>query len=208
MSVSDDAIHTYEVREVVASFHDADMFEAAVQALQDRKIKRDAINMMASHDAVRKKLNQHFKETMDVSQADDLPQPIYEDRHEIEADKRLAVGMPVYVGGAGAGLAVVATGGTLAFAALIAAAGAAVGAGIGALIAHAIGEHHANLLAKQLKKGALLVLVEVTDEQEEMVVDILENAGGEDVTAHTLTRYEIFDRTALPVFDPYGWPAF
>ncbi|WP_138934321.1 hypothetical protein [Roseovarius arcticus] len=208
MSLSDDSIHSYEVREIVASFHDADLFETAVQTLEDRGIKRGAINMMASHDAVKRKLHHHFKTASDVSKDDDLPQPIYEDRQEIENDKRLAVGMPVYIGGASAGLAVVATGGTLAFAALIAAAGAAVGAGIGGLIAHAIGEHHAHLLAKQLKKGALLVLVEVSDEEEEMVIDVLKQAGGADVTAHTLTRYEVFDRNVLPMFDPYGWLGF
>ena len=101
----------------------------------------------------------------------------------------------------------VATGGTLAFAALVAAAGAAVGAGIGGLIAHAVGNHHADYLEKQLGKGALLVMVEVSDKAEEdAVIGILQQAGGTEIQAHSLTRYEVFDRTPLPHFNPLDWP--
>ena len=85
-----------------------------------------------------------------------MPQPIYSDRHDLANEKALAVGVPVYIGGIGAGLAIVASGGTLAFAALITAAGAAVGAGIGGMLAHSTGTHHAKDLEEQLKMGALL----------------------------------------------------
>ncbi|MCA8867584.1 MAG: hypothetical protein KDA67_02955 [Rhodobacteraceae bacterium] len=207
MSIKDDSIQTYQVREVVCGFHDADRFESAVQALEEVGIRREAINMMASHDAVTKKLHRHFKPADRIAEDEDLPQTILADRHEINSDKRIAVGLPVYIGGAGAGLAVVATGGTLAFAALVAAAGAAVGAGIGGLIAHAVGNHHADYLEKQLGKGALLVMVEVSDKAEEdAVIGILQQAGGTEIQAHSLTRYEVFDRTPLPHFNPLDWP--
>ena len=209
MSIKDETIHAYEVREVVSSFHDAKQFESAVQALEDSGITREAINMIASHDAVKKKLHDHFKPIGHINEDDEVPQTIFTDRHEIKSGKRMAVGLPVYIGGAGAGLAVVATGGTLAFAALLAAAGAAVGAGIGGLIAHAVGEHHANYLEKQLRKGALVVWVEVTGKpHEDSVIEILKKAGGEGVYAHTLTRYEIFDRTLLSNFNPNDWLSF
>jgi hypothetical protein len=207
MSIKEDSIQTYEVREVVSSFHNAAQFEAAVQTLEDNGIKRETINMMASHDAVKKGLDGHFKPTGEIDEESELPQAIFSDRHDIEIDKRMAVGLPVYIGGAGAGLAVVATGGTIAFAAPIAAAAAAVGAGIGSLIAHAVGEHHARYLENQLRQGALLVLVEVSGtDQEEKVIQILTNAGSKDVHAHSLTRYKVFDRTPLSDFNPYDWP--
>ncbi len=207
MPISDDPNLTYDVREVVASFDDADKFEAAVQLLEEKGVSRDAINMMASHDAVTTKLHKHYAPSNEISEDDDLPQSIFADRKEITSDKRMAVGLPVYIGGAGAGLAVVATGGTLAFAALIAAAGAAVGASIGALIANAVGEHHASFLEGELQKGALLVWVEVSDKaQEGMVINALQRSGGKEIRAHTLTRHEIFDQAPLPVFNPYDWP--
>lgn len=209
MAHSDQSIQTYEAREVVSSFHNADRFETAVQALEDSGIRREAINMMASHDAVKKKLLAHFKPVDQISNDDELPQAIFSDRHDIKSDKRMAVGLPVYIGGAGAGLAVVATGGTIAFAVLIAAAGAAVGVGIGGLIAQAVGKHHANHLEEQLKMGALLVMVDVSGKAEEdRVIALLRSGGGENTHAHTLTRYEMFDSAPLANFNPYDWANF
>ncbi|NRD89079.1 hypothetical protein C8024_05900 [Sphingopyxis sp. BSNA05] len=111
--------------------------------------------------------------------------------------------MPTYIGGAGAGIAVVATGGTVAFAALIAAAGAAAGAGIGGLIAHAIGKHHADYMEKQLIDGGLLLWVRVKDDsQEAEIIELLNSLGGEDVHAHSITRYWGTNDVPLHDFDP------
>ncbi|MBL4543596.1 MAG: hypothetical protein JKP97_17680 [Rhodobacteraceae bacterium] len=196
----------YEVREVLGYFHNADAFESAVAAVEEVGIRRDAINLMASHDAVREKLRGHFTAVGEISENEILPQPIYWDRHEIDADKRIAIGLPVYIGGLGAGLAVVATGGTLAFAALLGAAGATAGAGIGRLIARHIGRHHAELLEDQLAKGALVATVEVSGElQENRVTKIMESHGADKVRAHTITRYDWFDHSPLQDFDPFEY---
>lgn len=194
----------YEVREVLGYFHDADAFESAVAAVEEAGIRRDAINLMASHDALQEKLRHHFTAVDEISETETLPQPIFWDRHEIDADKRIAVGLPVYIGGLGAGLAVAATGGTLAFAALLGAAGGAAGAGIGRLIARHIGRHHAEYLEDQLTKGALVATVEVSDEmQENRVSRIMESFGADKVRAHTITRYDWFDHSSLQDFDPF-----
>ena len=204
MARMDDTIRSYEVREVVATFHDAGRFERAVEQLESAGIRREAINMIASHDAVKRKLGTHFAEADDIGHDDSIPQPIFEDRREVRQDERLAVGIPAYIGAAAGGIAVIATGGTIAFAALIAAAAGAVGAGIGGLIAHAIGEHHAHHLERELAKGGLVVTAEVDGEDEEdRAVAILRETGGEGAHAHSLTRYEVFDRQPLPMFDPY-----
>ena len=150
MSTLDDTIHSYEVREIVAHFSNADAFEAAVEMLVEHQIRRDAINMIASHDAVREKLGHLYKRSSNIEVDQRLPQTIFTDRHDVANKKVLAIGVPVYIGGIGTGLAVVASGGALAFAALIAAAGAAIGAGVGALMAHSIGSHHDEFLEEQL----------------------------------------------------------
>lgn len=197
-----DLISTYEVREVVAEFHDVDAFEDAVERVERAGIDRSAINMIASHDAVERKLDNHYEPMREIEEDGRVPQTIYADRHEIAEGKAIAVGLPVYVCGAGAGLAVVATGGTLAVAALIAAAGAAAGAGIGSLVARAIGRGHAEKMEDQLRKGTLLLWVHVRDAEEARVIDILKEAGGENVHAHTLTRYHAYDDIPFHDFNP------
>ncbi len=102
----------------------------------------------------------------------------------------LALGIPAYIGGAGAGLAVVASGGTIAFAALAAAACASAGAGVGTLLRGFIGCHHARYLEEQLSLGHLVISVEVDKpEHEKATLNILKGAGAHATLAHTVTRY-------------------
>lgn len=210
MTKTDDELGYYEVREVIARFDDVTRFEAAVEQLEDSGISSDDIHMMASHETVRKKLGHHFDQTQKIDFNESSPQAIYEDKHDIASEKALAVGVPVYIGCVVTGLAVVATGGTLAFAALAGAAGAAVGGGVGGLIARVIGKKHAALLQDELAKGVLLVMVEVKDADEARVIAMLQSAGGQDVKAHTLTRYAVFDEADLTEFSGrnYDFPSF
>lgn len=205
MSARDDTIHSYEVREIIARFDCAETFETAIETLVDHGIRRDAIHMIASYDSVRKKLGHLYRTKSDIQEDQSLPQPIFTDREDVASEKALAVGVPTYSGGIGTGLAVVASGGTLAFAALVAAAGAAVGAGIGGLLEHVIGTHHARELEDHLRMGALLLTIEVeTTARESQVIDLLKQAGRHDVHAHSLTRYAVFDETPIEHFDPYA----
>jgi hypothetical protein len=208
MSAMNDDVSTYEVREVVAHFTHAGHFEDAVADLEAARVRRDNINMMASHNTIREKMAHRFRLAREPTEDMLAPHRIYEDRNEIALDKTLAARAPVYIGGAGAGLAIVASGGTLAVAALVAAAGAVAGAGIGSLMSRAIGRHHAESLERQLALGDLLVWVEVNDKDEEaLVLDILRRNGGKDVLAHSLTRYSVVDDRPIDYRDPFGaWP--
>lgn len=205
MQAEDNGIMVSETREVVAHFTNATRFEAAVDALAARRIPPEAINMMASHDAVREKLAHRFRLTEEPTEATLAPRRIYETHAEIAAEKALAIGVPVYIGAVGAGVAVVATGGTLAVAALIAAAGAAAGGGIGAMIARTIGHHHSAFLQQQLELGDLLIWVEVRDKiEEDLVLDILRGSGGTEVLAHNLTRHVAIDDHPINYRDPFS----
>ncbi len=192
----------YERRQVVAHFHNATAFEGAVESLEITGFQRDAINMVATHDAVIKKLGHRFEAKASPDDAVAFPQAIYLDRHEVEGDEKLAIGAPAYIGGAGAGLAVVATGGTLAVAFAIAAAAAAAGAGIGVLLSRSIEKNRAEFLAKQLAMGDLLVTVDVdTTSDETKAIDLMTKAGGENVHAQSITRYWDDDDDAVGNFD-------
>lgn len=205
MTLIDPSIMSYPVREVTARFHDATAFEAAIETLVDHGINRDTIHIIASHDAVRAKLGHMFGVSNDIDEGDAAPQTIYEDSHDVANEKALAVGVPVYIGGLGAGLAVVASGGTLAFAALLATAGAGVGAGIGKLVARAIGRHHSMDLQHHLELGALILTVCVeTSEAEAKVSDLLATCDGSDISTYSVTRYVTFDDMPLRDFDPYS----
>ncbi len=192
----------YEQRQVVAHFHDAPAFESAVELLEEKGFHRDAINMVATHEAVILKLGHRYQAKASPDDAAAFPQAIYLDRHEVEGDEKLAIGAPAYIGGAGAGLAVVATGGTLTLAIALGAAAAAAGAGIGAILSKSIERNRAEFLARHLAMGDLLVTVDVQRESEETkALDLMVLAGGENVHSQSITRYWDNDEHALGNFD-------
>lgn len=102
MNLPDGRLLTYEVREVVAYFADVTGFESAVEALERHGIRRAHINMMGSHDAVKEKLGHHFLGGMEVDAESSAPQAIFSDKRETRHGKSLAIGLPVYIGGAAA----------------------------------------------------------------------------------------------------------
>lgn len=195
---------TAKVREVVARFDDAEKFESAAEAVEMAGIDRSAISMMASEQAVEEKLGHRFARTESLEDDGAVPQTVYSDRHEMAEGKAAAVGIPGYVAGGAAGLAVVASGGALAAAMIAAAAGGAVGAGIGALAGQFISSQHAENLEAQIEKGGLLLWVAVRDEAEEAKVRVLlEENGGRDVHAHLIDRLSGDQEVPLANPDPF-----
>jgi len=198
-----DTLQPSEIREVLASFDEATKFEDAIEIVEKAGIDRLAISMIASHDAVKEKLGHRYRSTGRLAANSAIPTEIFSERRDIAHDRALATGVPLYIGGIGAGLAIVASGGSLAFAAVTAAVGAAAGAGIGTLLSSAIGKHHAHYLEQQLAMGRLLVCVEVKDNDEEgRVINLLKKAGGQDVHARSITRFWDPAGKGLNDFDP------
>ena len=189
MSTPDGTLHSYEVREVGATFDKVAAFEDAVDALKDAGVRDLDISMIASHDAVKSRLG-HIFEPIDGSDVSATSEPIFTNRDDIKHGKAAAIGLPAYIGASGAGIAIVATGGTLAFAAVVAAAAAAAGSGIGSLFARAIGKHHAKYMQDQLALGHLLLWVRARDTKDETrLIRLMQDLGGTNVHAHSLTRY-------------------
>ncbi len=206
MNVPRSSRKNYTIREVVARFDDPDLFEDAVEALEEAGVDRADISMLGSRKTVEEKLGHRFLRTAELEDDSAIPQTIFASRHEVAEGKAAAMGLPAYIGGAGAGMAVVASGGTLAIAAMVAAAGAAIGAGFGALIADAIGHRHAALIEEQLSAGGLLLWVKVKDDdQEQKVISVLMDAGGKDVHAHDITRSWSEEDVPLHDFNPDPW---
>ena len=196
----------YETHQVIATFAEAEHFEDAVEAVRALGFSRSQISLMASHDAVKAKFGDKLEHSGDKFDDSAIPQGIYTDRQTVKTERVMAIGLPAYIGGAGAGLAIVATGGALAIAAGVAAVGAAAGAGIGTLLAKAVSEHHIHFLEKQLKLGKLLLTVDLEDtEREALVVEALKRSGAEDVRTTTVTRYWNPTAYAYGGMGPYAY---
>ena len=189
MQTSEDVI-TFEIHQVVATFSEAEHFEDAVEAVKALGFRRDKISLVASHDAVKAKFGDKLHHAGDEFDDSAIPQSIYADPETVKAERAMAIGLPAYIGGAGAGLAIVATGGALAIAAGVAAVGAAAGAGIGTLLAKAVSQHHIHFLERQLELGKLLLTVDLEDAaREPLVIEALKKSGADDVRSTTVTRY-------------------
>ncbi len=187
--MSEEQEKEYTVREVVAVFHRANELEAAIDQLASSGIARQDISVMGSHDTIAQKLGHHFKQVKTIEDNAAVPSAHFARKEEVAEAEAAAIGLPLYIGGAGGALAVAASGGALALAAAAAAAGGLAGAGIGAIFAKALGEHHAKTIQSKLEAGGLLLWVRINnEEQERSVSDLLSKAGGKDVHAHDIKR--------------------
>jgi len=187
--MSESTANKYTVREVVAVFHDARNLEAAAEELVNAGFAQERLSVIGEHEAVAKKLGNHF-EPIEVMEDDPrVPQRAFILKPDRAAAESVAIGLPLYIGAMSGALMVVASGGALAMVLLGAAAGGAVGGGLGGVLAEAIGKTHADRLEASIRDGGILFWVAVTNTSEESrAAEILKNAGGADVHAQEIER--------------------
>ena len=175
---------TDKVTEAVAVFHDVSSLDAAVEDLRKAGFKRGDISLLASEDAVEKKLGHRYERVEDLEDAPDAPRVTYRTRASLADTEGVIVGSLTYLP------AVLAAGTVVASAGLVAAAitGTAIGGALlGTVLARWLGEHHAEHLSEQLEHGGLLLWVRTHDkEQEEAALRILRDHSGADVHLHRL----------------------
>ena len=173
-----------KVTEAVAVFHDASSLDAAVDDLRKAGFKRADISLLASEDAVEKKLGHRYERVEELEDAPDAPRVTYRTRASLEDTEGVIVGSLTYLP------AVLAAGTVVASAGIVAAAitGTAIGGAlIGTVLARWLGEHHAEHLSEQLEHGGLLLWVRTHDkEQEDTALRILLDHSGADVHLHQL----------------------
>lgn len=184
-----DGNEKYSVREVVGVFHDADKLEDTIGDLEAAHFGRPDISIMADHDTVVDKLGHRFSSVAKLEDSPKVPQSVFVRKEDLAEAKAAAIGLPLYLGAAGSALAVVASGGALAFAIAAAAAGGLVGGGVGGVIAKVIGDHHAVTVEKNLESGGILLWVRVSNaDREAAALKILNDRGGQDVHSHEIER--------------------
>jgi hypothetical protein len=166
------------LKEVVAVFGDVSALDTAVYTLETRGFDRAAFSLLASEEAVLKKLGHRYQQVKDVEDDSEAPRETFFSRvSRLEMDylpaPALASFGAVMFAGVGIGLP-----------ALIAAGSGAL---IGAVLGGIMHEHHAIRVREQLERGGLLLWVNVRNvHEEETALEILRAQGAQDVHVHTL----------------------
>jgi hypothetical protein len=172
------------VNEAVAVFHDVSALDAAVEELRKAGFKRGDISLLATEDAVEKKLGHRYERIEELEDEPEAPRVAYKTRASVGGSEDLLIGSMTYLP------AVVAAGTVVATAGVVAAAvtGTAIaGALIGTVLAHWLDRHQAEWLQEQLDHGGLLLWVRTPDaEAEQRAMTILRRRSAHDVHIHRL----------------------
>jgi hypothetical protein len=171
--------------EVVAIFHAPEEFENAIDELLSSGFDRAQLSLLASREAVSKKLDHRYRPAGEMEDDPSVPRAAFVSSAAIGDAKGGLIGGLAYVGATLAAGVVVVAGGALA--ATIAAAAVAGGAGglAGSVLARWLGDHHAAYLERQIENGGLLLWVRAwTAEDEARATQILGKHSGDDVHSH------------------------
>jgi hypothetical protein len=172
------------VREAVAVFDDVSALDAAVEELREVGFRRGDISLLATEDAVRKKLGHRYERVEELEDDPDAPRVTYRTPAAIGESEDILVGSLTYLP------AVVAAGTVVASAGIVAAAvtgTALAGALIGTVLARWLDKHHAEHLQEQLDRGGLLLWVRTPDAAaERRALEVLTRHSAHDVHIHEL----------------------
>jgi hypothetical protein len=172
------------VSEAVAVFDNVSELDAAVEELRAAGFARDDISLLATEDAVARKLGHRYERVEELEDDPEVPRVAYRTRASLGESEDRLIGSLTYLP------AVVAAGTVVASAGVVAAAvtGTAIaGALIGTVLAHWLDKHHAEHLQEQLDRGGLLLWVRTPDEDtQRRALDILTRHSAHDVHIHRL----------------------
>ena len=178
-----------EVCEVVGVFHTSDDLEAAIDELLSSGFDRAEISLLASEEAVAKKLGGRFRSASEIADDPGAPRAAFVSTEAIGDAEGGLIGGLAYLGATTAIGAVALSGGVLP--AMVAAAILAGGAGglIGSALARWIGHHHAAYLQSQIENGGILLWVRTwTEEDEGRASSIIARHAADHVHARALCR--------------------
>jgi len=182
------------------------ILEDAVQALLHTGFDRSDIDIMGDIETVRRRLGELYVPSEEIADVPGAPRRAYITRDDITTATASVAGMLFYLGPATAAMTVVASGGSLALVAAIAAAAGTAGAGIGAAAIHHLGKKQAEDLELQLIAGGIVVWVRVYNrEMEERAQEVLAKSGGGSIRVHEIEIEKRLDDLPLSKFNPDPW---
>ena len=199
----DTGIRKYWAREAVGVFDDADTLEETINLLGNAGFARAAISVLAPEAIGKDRLGRVYKNVREIEESGAAPRTDFVSSESRAEGQGILLGGPLYIGGATGLWAVLATGGSLAFAIAAAIALGSLGASLGAVLAGAIERHHLEEIQEQLKLGGLVLWVSIPNaEAEERALTILGKVGAKDVHVHEILRE--WNMKEIPLSDgPY-----
>jgi hypothetical protein len=141
--------------QVIGVFHDRASVEAAIELLQSHGLERSQLAVLGSADTIRERLGMEVASSGDGDRSDSAPI----DESEKQNVTPLLAGVPAYVAATLAAGIAIASGGTLAGAAVAALLGGAGGGVLGAGAAGVFRDTVDQSYAEQLTRGGVLLLV-------------------------------------------------
>ena len=182
------------VREVVGTVNSREDLDALVDRLTTSGFDRGDISLMASHEAVVRKLRAIYRDPVEVAEAPDLPRRDLVTRDDVSSVSAVVFGTLVSIGSLGAALPIIASGGALAAIVAAALTGGAAATAIGKVIRDRIVKGlDAATLENDLLHGGLVVFVRARDpEREELAMAIMRDCGARNVHVHEvkMKRFE------------------
>lgn len=175
------------VTEAVGVFHDVSSLDAAVEELRASGFAKDHISLLASEDAVERKLGHRYERVEELEDDPDAPRRVYRTRESLGESEGLLVGSLTYLPAALAAGTVVASAGVVAAAITGAALGGAL---LGTVLGHWMDTRHAQWLQEQLDRGGLLLWARAPDaESQQKALAILRKHSAHDVHLHKLPAH-------------------
>lgn len=172
------------VREAVAVFEDVAALESVVEELRAAGFAKDAISLLAGHDAVERKLGHMYERVEELEDDPRAPRTAFVSKRNLgEREDRVLSSLTVLPTVLAAGT-VVASAGAVAAAVV----GTAIaGALLGTVFTHWMDRRHAEWLQEQLDRGGILVWVRTDSEEEERTaIAILTRHSAHDIHIHEI----------------------
>lgn len=173
--------------EAVGLFHSAKEMQAAIDELLSSGFARVDLSVMATEEAIEKKLGHAYKSVKELEDDPEVPTTAFVPRETLGDIEGAVFGALVYIPATVGTLAVVASGGTLAAALAALLVGGGVGGALGTVLNRFISRRYAEQIDHHLKHGGLLLWVRTRDsDHEERATEIMKRHNAEDVHLHTL----------------------
>lgn len=182
------------VREAVGLFQSEKDLQAAIDDLLTHGFDRSELSLLAPVTAVEEKLGNSFRSVAQLEDNPAVPTTAYVPTETIGDAQGAIIGSLMYVGAFIGLVPIIASGGSLAAAAIAAATVGGSGGAIGALLAKAVGQHHADYITDQLELGGLLLWVRTWNEgDEKRAAQILAAHSGADVHVHNIIEDQFLE---------------
>jgi outer membrane lipoprotein SlyB len=196
-----------KVREVAGVFRAREPLEAAVADLTLAGFDRNDIDLMATSDAIERKLGGLYIAAEDLADVPRAPRRAFVAREDVVIPTAGAASILSFVGAAVGAFAVVASGGAVALAAAAAAIGGTATGGVGALaLSRFLEEKRAKELEALLATGGIILWVRVSSpEREDKAQEILRKHGGEAVRVHEIEIEKRLEDLPLGSIRPDPW---